>query len=129
MNELQKEFVGLSAEMKEIEAEEKAVRAREKYKDFKFKVGTYGYKIEQEEKIVEASDEDRENAGRGKSGLVYTGFDGHSSFGYVMLKERSDYARTARVCEIIDAVENLADEKVKDKEPFLKVILGEKNET
>src|ERR1700677_1957792 len=101
MAELQKEFSALNDEMKSMEHEDKAVRAREKYKDYKFKVGTYGYKVEPEEKVQEATDEDRENAGTGKSGLVYTGFE--SDYGFIMMKERSEYSRVTRVCQIIDA--------------------------
>lgn len=125
MAELQREFSTLNSEMKDIEHEEKTAAARNTYKDYKFKIGTHGYKVDAEEKIEEATDGDREVAGAGKSGLVYTGFDRHSSFGYVMLKERQDYARAARVCEIINAVENLASDEVKDKEPHIKIILGE----
>jgi hypothetical protein len=75
--------------------------------------------------VVEATDEDREDANTGKTGLVYTGFDAHSDFGYIMLKERSHYSRTARVCVIIEAVEMLGNDKVKDKERYIKVVLGE----
>jgi hypothetical protein len=125
MAELQKEFSGLNDELKDMEREEKAVAAREKYKDYAFKVGTYGYKVEPAEKIEDANDEDREGAGAGRSGLVYTGFEGNREFGYIMMKDKADYSRIVRICQIIDAVEHLADEKVKDKEPHIKVILGE----
>ena len=125
MAELQREFSTLNTEIKDIEHEEKTYAARERYKDYKFKVSTHAYVVDPAEKITEATDADREDASAGKSGLVYTGFDYHSSFGYIMLKEREDYARAARVCAIIDAVEHLVDEKVKDKEPYLKIILGE----
>jgi hypothetical protein len=128
MAELQREFSSLNAEIKEIEAEEKASAARERYKEYLFKVGTYGYKIEPEDKIVDAEDSDREIASRGRSGLIYSGFDGHSEFGYIMLKDRSDYARVVKICRIVNAVEHLADDKVKDKEPYIKILLGEDKE-
>jgi hypothetical protein len=125
MAEIQKEFSALNEEIKAIEHEAQHAANREKYKEYQFKIGTYGYQIDAEEKIEEVTDEDREHAGRGKSGLVYTGFSNSSDYGFIMMKEKSDYARTARICAIIDAVEHLADEKIKDKEPYLKVILGE----
>ena len=125
MAELQKEFSSLNEEMKDIEHEAKQAFNREKYKDYAFKVGTYGYKVEPVEKIADATDEDREVAGAGRSGLVYTGFEGNREYGYIMMKDKAEYPRIVRICQIIDAVEHLADEKVKDKEPHIKVILGE----
>lgn len=125
MMELQKEYSSLNEELKALEREEKAAEARLKYKDYKFKIGVWSYKVEPEEKMEEITDEDRERADTGKSGLVYTGFAAGSDFSYIMLKERSDYARTVRVCDIIDAVAHLASDKVKDKEPYIKIILGE----
>jgi len=128
MAEVQKEFSALNGELKEIESTEKRAANKGKYQDYKFKVGTYGYAIEGEEKIQEATDEDREAAGAGKSGLVYTGFVSSSDFGYVLLREKTDYARTARVLEIIDAVHHLADDKERDKEKYIKIVLGESDE-
>lgn len=125
MQELQKEFSELSAEMKEIESIEKRAVNAHKYKDYLFKVGTYGSKLEAEEKIVEASEEDRETAQTGKSGLVYTGFSHASDYGYVLLKAKEEYKRAARVTAIVEAVNNLASDNIKDKEPHIKVILGE----
>jgi hypothetical protein len=127
MAEVQKEFSALNTELKEIEGTEKKSLGRDKYKDYKFKVGTYGYIIEGEEKIQDATDVDREDAGTGKSGLVYTGFDGKSDYGYVMLKDKVDYTRAARLLKIIDAVYHLADEKERDKEKYFKVVLGEED--
>lgn len=126
MAELQKEFSSLNDEIKAIENEEKAAVARTRYAEYKFKVGTYGYQVDTEDKIVEATDEDREDAGTGKSGLVYSGFDSGSNYGFIMMKDKSEYQRVVRICQIIDAVEHLVDEKVKDKEPYIKIILGEK---
>jgi hypothetical protein len=128
MAEVQKEFSALNGELKELENAEKMTINRDKYQDYKFKVGTYGYTVEGEEKIQDATDEDREVAGAGKSGLVYTGFDGRSDFGYVLLKEKSDYARTVRVLQIIDAVHHLADDKERDKEKYIKIVLGEQTD-
>jgi hypothetical protein len=125
MAELQKEFSSLNEEMEGIKKEEKAIATREKYKDYLFKVGVHSYKVEPEEGIQEATDSDREVANMGKSGMVYTGFGGHSDFGYVMMKDRSEYSRVVRVMAIIDAVEHLASDAVKDKEPYIKIILGE----
>jgi hypothetical protein len=128
MQELNREWAGLNDELKTMEREEKTAATLEKYKDYKFKVGTYGYKITAEDKLEEATNADREQASRGKSGLVYTGFDGHSDFGWIMLKEKTEYARVARVCQIIDAVEHLANDKIQDKEPYIKIVLGETDE-
>ena len=124
MAELQREFSSLNDEIKEMETEDKATRAREKFKDYKFKVGTYGYVVDPEDKVLEADDSDRENAATGKSGLIYSGFSHSSNYGYILLKERSDYARAVRITQIIDAVEHIGDEKVKDKEPYIKIVLG-----
>jgi hypothetical protein len=123
MAELQREFSSLNAEMKEIESIEKGAVALERYKDYQFKVGVYGYTLESEDKIVEATDEDRERSSTGKSGLVYTGYE--RDFGFIMLKTREEYPRVVRVYKILEAVNALADETVKDKEPHIKVILGE----
>jgi hypothetical protein len=125
MQVLQKEWAGLNEQLKVIQKQEELDATLERYKDYKYKVGTYGYKVSGEEKIEEATDGDREVAGRGKSGLVYTGFDKHSDFGWILMKDKSEYARIARVCQIIDAVEHLADDKVQDKEPYIKIVLGE----
>jgi len=125
MAELQKEFSTLNGEMKDIEHEAKQAFNRDKYKDYLFKIGTYGYVVDPEEKIQDATDEDREIADAGRSGLVYSGFQSSQGYGYIMMKDKTEYSRVVRICQIIDAVEHLADEKVKDKEPYLKVILGE----
>lgn len=125
MQQLQREWAELNGELKAIQKDEELAATLEYYKDYKFKVGTHGYKIDGEDKIQEATDDDRRISGRGKSGLVYSGFDSHSDFGWIMLKEKSDYPRTARVAQIIDAVEKLADDKIKDKEPYIKIVLGE----
>jgi hypothetical protein len=124
MQHHQREWAGLNEQLKVIQKQEELDATLERYKDYKYKIGTYGYKVTAEEKIEEATDGDREVAGRGKSGLVYTGFDGRE-FGWILMKEKSDYARVARVCQIIDAVEHLADDKIQDKEPYIKIVLGE----
>jgi hypothetical protein len=123
MAELQREFSSLNTELKEMETLEKAAIARERYKEYQFKVGIYGYKLDPAEKLVEVTEEDREQAFKGKSGLIYTNYD--RDFGFVMLKSREEHARVARVCEILSAVEALANDDVRDKEPHIKVILGE----
>jgi len=128
MAELQKEFVSLNAEMKEIEEGEKRAASREKYQAYLYKVGTYGYVLDPEEKILDATDKDREEVELGLSGLAYTGFENKArTFGYVMLKDKTDHARVKKIFEMLDAVEHLKDEKVKDKEKHLKVLLGESN--
>jgi hypothetical protein len=129
MAELQREFSTLTEELEGIKTQEKTAATLEKYKDYKFKVGTFGYKVEPEEKIEDATDADRETATRGKSGLVYSGFYAHSDHGYILMKEKSEYPRAIKVCRIIDAVEKLADDKVQDKEPYIKIVLGETDET
>lgn len=124
MAELQKEFSALNAEVKEIEAEEKRQRNLEKFTEYKFKVGTYGHKIEEEDKMQEATDDDRAVAAQGSTGLVWSGFEG-SNYGFVLLKAKEDYSRTKRILEVLEAATQIADEKVKDKGPHLKVLLGE----
>ncbi|CAM6003856.1 unnamed protein product [Sphagnum balticum] len=129
MAEVQKEFSALSAEIKEIEASEKRTANKAKYQDYKFLVGTYGYTLEPEDKIREVTDEDRETAHVGLSGLVYTDFEGKSqTFRYVMMKRKEDYARVATVLQKLEAVAHLSDDKVKDKEKWIKILLGEVNE-
>jgi len=129
MAELQKEFSALGAEIKEIEAAEKKALNSEKYKEYLYLVGTYGYTLEPEDKIKDATDDDRATAHVGLSGLVYTDFEGKSqSFRYVLLKRKEDYARTANVLSKLEAVAFLSDEKVKDKEKYIKILLGETDE-
>lgn len=125
MAELQKEFSALNAEKKEIESVEEKALARDKYKDYLHKVGMYGYKLSEEEKVQDVSDEDREGAIVGLSGLVYTGVDHHDGSCYVMLKDKVEYTRVQNILTKIEAVEHLKDDKVKDKEKWLKVLLGE----
>ena len=129
MAEIQKEFSALSAEIKEIEAAEKHALNKEKYKDYKYMIGTYGSTLEDAEKIQEVTDEDRETAHVGLSGLVYAEYEGKSqSFRYVMMEQKEDYHRVARVLEIIDAVSHLADDKERDKKKYIKIIMGEKTD-
>lgn len=129
ISELQKEFSSLSAEIKEIEANEKKAINKEKYKDFLFKVGTFGHTLEDAEKISDVTDEDRETAHVGMSGLVYTDFEGKSqTFRYVMLKTKEEYVRTQKVLTKLAAVQRLSDPECKDKESHIKILLGETNE-
>ena len=129
IGELHKEFAGLNAEMKEIDENEKRAVARDKYKDFLYKVGTYGYKLLEEDKIEDVTDEDRETAQAGlASGLVYTGVNSHDGFGYVLLKEKTEYNRVVRMFKLLAAASNVLDEKVKDKEKYLRILLGETDE-
>jgi len=128
MAEVQREFSALSAEVKEIEAAEKRAINKDKYQDYKFLVGTYGYTLEAEDKIREVTDVDRETAHVGLSGLVYADFEGKSqTFRYVMMKTKEEYARVATVLQKLEAVAHLSDDKVKDKEKWIKVLLGETN--
>ena len=129
MAEVQKEFSTLTSELKDIEHTEKSAVNKEKYKEYKYMVGTYGYTLEEEAKVRDVTDEDRETAHVGLSGLVYADFEGKSqSFRYVMMKSKEEYARTANVLAKLDAVAHLSDEKVKDKEKWIKVLLGETDE-
>jgi hypothetical protein len=126
MAEVQKEFSALSAEMKEIEATEKREANKAKFAEYLFKVGTYGHALDEEEKITDLTDEDREGGHMGMSGLAYTGFEGRSqSFGYVMLKTKEEYKRVKKILTLLDAAQALATEGTKDKEKHLKVLLGE----
>jgi hypothetical protein len=127
MAELQKEFSSLNSEMKEIDEIEKKAVARDRFQEYKYKVGTYGYILDPEDKTMDANDEDRENAHVGMSGLVYTSMSANSDYACVMLKEKTDHARAKNVLVKLDAVQKLKDEKVKDKEPFIKILLGETN--
>ena len=126
MAEVQKEFSALNAELKDMESSEKKALNKEKYKEYKYMVGTYGYTLDPEDKVTEVTDEDRESAHIGLSGLVYADFEGKSqTFRYVMMKQKEDYARTANVLSKLDAVAHLSDDKVKDKEKYIKILLGE----
>lgn len=129
MSEVQKEFSALTAELKEMELLEKKVTSREKYKDYLYKIGTYGHTLMDPEKIQDVLEEDRETAHLGMSGLVYTGFEAHSQhFDYVMLKSKEEYPRVKKILTLLEAAAALADEKTKDKEKHLKVLLGEHEE-
>jgi len=129
MAEVQKEFSTLNAELKDLEDVEKRAANKEKYKDYKYMIGTYGSTLEDAEKIQEVTDEDRETAHVGLSGLVYAEYEGKSqSFRYVMMENKEDYPRVARVLEIIDAVSHLADDKERDKKKYIKIIMGEKTD-
>jgi hypothetical protein len=126
MAELQKEFSSLNAEMKTLDGEEKRAQNVAKFVDYKFKVGTYGYKLFDAEKIAEVSDDDRATAHSGASGLAYCGYDNNSqTFNDVMLKSQEDYARTQKILTLLEAAAALGDEKTKDKEKHIKVLLGE----
>lgn len=125
MAELQKEFSALNVEKKEIEASEERAAAREKYKNYLYMIGMNAYKLSEEEKVKEITDEDREGARDGLSGLVYTGVDHHDGSCYVMMKDKVEYNRVQNILTKIEAVENLKDDKVTDKEKWLKVLLGE----
>jgi hypothetical protein len=126
MNETQKKYSALAAELKALDETDKRAASKVKYAEYMFKVGTYGHTLDPVEKILDLTDEDRETAHVGLSGLAYTGYEGKSqSFCYVMLKSKEDYARTQTVLNKLEAVENLKDDKVKDKEKWLKVLLGE----
>ena len=126
MAELQKEFSSLNAEIKEIDEAATKAATKEKYKDYLYKVGTYGYVLFAEEKIEDITDEDRETAQPGlASGLIYTGVNSHDGFGYVLLKDKAEYGRVVRMFTLLDAAKHVLDEKVKDKEKYLKVLLGE----
>lgn len=125
INELTKEMLVLNAELKEIDREDARVRARDAFSEYRFKVGTYRYKIEGEEKVVEATDADREAAEQALSGLVYSGFNEQRTFGFVLLKSKEDYARTKKTLVLIDAAEHLRNEKEPKRQEYLKVLLGE----
>jgi hypothetical protein len=129
MNEIQKEFSSLSAEVKEMDNREKKAINKEKYKDYLYKVGTYGHTLEDAEKISEITDEDRETAHVGLSGLVYTDYEGKSqTFRFVMMKSKEEYARVTNVLLKLSAVQHLSDDNVKDKEKYIKILLGETDE-
>ena len=128
MAEVQKEFSALSAELKDLEASEKEEANIVKFKDYLFKIGTYGHTLEDEDKVQEINDDDRATGRLGPSGLAYTGYEGKSQhFGYVMLKAKEDYARTKRILSILEAAQALGNEKtpVTDREKHIKNILGE----
>ena len=129
MAEVQKEFSALDAELKEIARAEKREVNKEKFKEYLYKVGTYGYTLETEDKIAEINDDDRETAHVGPSGLAYTDFEGRSqTFRFVMLKSKEEYSRVGRILTLLEAASALANENTKDKEKHLKVLLGETSE-
>ena len=126
MAEVQREFAALGAEMKELDSVDKKAASRDRYKEYLFKIGTYGHTLEDAEKIQDLTDADREEAHVGLSGLAYTGFEGKSQhFAYVMMKTKEEYSRVQNILIKLEAVEFLKDEKVKDKEKYLKILLGE----
>jgi len=126
MAEAQRQFSALSAEVKEIEAQEKADQNLEKFKEYKFKIGTFGYELQEEDKIKDLTDDDRRNGHVGASGLAYTGFHAQSEhFDYVMLRAKEDYARTQTILTKMHAAQQVADPKVKEKEKYIKILLGE----
>ena len=128
MAEVQKKFSALSAELKEIEAVEKNEANILKFKDYQFKIGTYGHTLEAAEKIQEITDKDREDGHVGLSGLAYTGYEGtNQHFGYVMLKSKEEYTRTSIILRKLEAAAALTDAKTKDKEKHLKILLGEED--
>jgi hypothetical protein len=129
MAELQKEFSSLNAEIKTLDEADKRSASKDRFKDYKYKVGTSGYTIETEDKVTDVTDEDREVAIIGMSGLVYTDTSSSSNYGFVLLKERSDYERAKNVLVKLEAVLFLKDEKVKDKEKYIKILLGETDAT
>ena len=126
MAEVQKRFSALSVEIKELEEVEKKKANLFKFKDYHFKIGTYGHTLEDAEKIQELTDTDREDGHAGMSGLAYTGYEGKSQhFGYVMLKTKEEYPRVAMILKKLDAATALTDPNTKDKEKHLKILLGE----
>jgi flavodoxin len=126
MAEVQKEFSALTAEMKELDVSDKRVANLEKFKDYLYKVGTFGHTLEVAEKIKDVTNEDRETAHVGMSGLAYTGYKSHSQeFDYILLRTKEEYARTQNILTKLEAAQHVADDKVKDKEKWLKILLGE----
>ena len=126
MAEVQKEFAALNAEMKEIDLADKKMASRDKYKEYLFKVGTYGYTLDPPEKIQETTEDDRDTGHHGASGLMYTGYEGRSqAFGYVMMKSKEEYPRVQRILALLEAAAALSDDKVHDKEKYIKILLGE----
>ena len=82
-------------------------------------------KLYGEEEIKEVTDEDREDGGVGSSGLVYTGSGHTDGFCYLMMKDKAEHPRLLKVLVILDAVAHLKDEKEKDREKYIKILLGE----
>jgi hypothetical protein len=128
MQTLQKEFSELNAEKKEIEDIERRAIRSERYKDFLFKVGVNGYSLEDAEKIGDVTDEDRETAELGNSGVLHTPPVRGSEFYYVLMKDKSEHTRLKTLLLRLNAAERILSKDEKDKKKHISVLLGEVNE-
>jgi hypothetical protein len=129
MQELQKEFKELSDEKKEIEDIERRARLGERNKEFAFKVGAHTYELEGEDKVVEATDEDREVATTGSSGITYTPPVKNSDYYHILLKSKDEYPRLSVLFKRLNAARNFFDkESEADKALCVKIVLGEDSE-
>ena len=128
MQELQKEFAELNAEKKEIEDIEKRARLGERNKEFLFKIGSHGYELETEDKVIEADDEDREIATTGSAGITYTPPIKNSDYYYVLLKSKEEYTKLNVLFQRLDAARHVFDKDEQDKKKYVSILLGENDE-
>ena len=124
MAELQQQFSKLNVELKDIEEVDRRAASHAKYAEYKFKIGMYGSKLYDEEQIQEVSNLDREEATIGSSGFVYTNSETKDGYCCLMMKDKSEYSRIKLLIERLEAA-NMIGKNDKDKEKYIKIILGE----
>jgi len=125
MADLHQQFHTLNTEVKDLEEVARRTESHVKWKDYKFKVGMYGHKLYPEDKIEEVSDRDREETAVGKSGIVYTNSETRDGYVALMMKDKNEYTRFQTLLTRLNAAATINDEKGKDKERAIKVLLGE----
>jgi hypothetical protein len=125
MAELAKEHGKLNAELKDMDEVERRAKSHELFKEFKYKIGAYGYKLYKEEEISEVIDDDRERSATGQSGLTYCDVDHSDGLCYVMMKEKEEYPRIKLLFDRLEAAGKLTDKTEKEKEKYVKILLGE----
>ncbi len=124
MKDLQQEFSKLNTEVKDLDEIERRAQSHAKFADYKFKIGTYGGKVYDEDQIKEVTDLDREEAAIGNSGLAYTNSETKDGYCAIMMKDKSEYARLKLLMTRLDAAEKI-NKNDKEKEKYIKILLGE----
>lgn len=123
MAELQREYSGLTAELKEIEELEKKAVLRERYKEYKHKVFVYS-SADKDPKFIDLTDEDREQISTSeRTGIPFTGQ--FTEGAYMVVRDEAEYMRNMKLFAILEAVKVLEEKKSSDKEKHIKIILSE----
>lgn len=128
MAELAKEHQKLNAELKDMDEVERREKSHELFKDYLHKIGAYGYSLYKEDEISEVTNDDRERAAKGNSGLTYCDVDHSDGLCYVMMKSKDEYPRIKMLFDRLNAAQRVTDKNEKDKEKYVKVLLGETDE-